>query len=423
MTLLLTMTLAGSLPVLFCLLLSLLCHDSFDAIHGIWLLRVGIFFYLIPVQLLYYVLPASVIPVNPKFSFFKDSQVLLDFSYKLQIPFHGKILLIPYWLFGMLAVGCAFSLLFFIQQSKIYRKLCRFYRPENSTPSEKVLYTEVSTPFTLGILHPHIFIPTKQKGMADSIYIYQHELYHIRHHDTLWKILCVLSLSIHWYNPFAWCLLFLYDFISECASDQSVTETLIEDKRRTYARLLIQYATQKRLQPIVWQNNFSQSKYLLKRRLTLIMKRSYTKKASHSFFLGLALLFSIIFGSSTVWAYSPPEVTGFINTPDYSLTKIYIIDENSTSPIETDADTIDFHGVNEVILNGDGTTEPLLSNTAEARATCKHSYAVKSVYTHNKNTTGGCVVKKYNVMCCTTCQVIKSRKLITTTTYAHCSHK
>ena len=153
------------------------------------------------------------------------------------------------------------------------------------------------------------------------------------------------------------------------------------------------------------------------------MKRSYRKKTAHAFFLGLALLVSVIFGSATVWAYSPLEVTGFINTPDYSLDKLYIIDENDISPFETDTDAIDFHEVDEVIINDDGTTEPLLSNTVEARANCKHTYAVKTVCTHNKNKTGGCVVKKYNVMCCTICQTIKSRKLISTTNYPNCPHK
>lgn len=423
MTLLLAMTIAGSMPVLLCLFLYLFYHDSFDAIHGIWLLRIGVFFYLVPVQLFYHVLPSSIIPVNLPFSFFKESQVLLDFSYKLQIPFRGKILLIPYWLFIALAVGCIFALLLFIQQRRAYKKFCQLYHKKESVQTEEVLYTDVSTPFTLGILHPHIFMPAKQKDMADKIYIYQHELYHIRHHDTLWKILCILALCIHWYNPFSWCLLFLYAFMSECAADQSVTQALEENKRRTYASMLIQYAAPKNKQPIVWQNHFSQSKHLLKRRLTLIMKRSYHKKASHSFFLGLTLLVSVILGSATVWAYSPLEVTGFINTPDYSLDKLYIIDENDISPFETDTDAIDFHEVDEVIINDDGTTEPLLQNTVEARANCKHTYAVKTVCTHNKNKTGGCVVKKYNVMCCTICQTIKSRKLISTTNYPNCPHK
>ncbi len=203
MTLLLTMTIAGSLPVLLCLLFCLFCRNSFDAIHGIWLLRVGVFFYLVPVQLLYHVLPAPIVSITPRFSFPKDPQILIDFSYKLQIPFHGKLLLIPYWLLGILAVGCAFSLLLFIQQSRKYLQFRRFYRPKQSTPAEEALYTEVSTPFTLGILHPHIFMPAQQKDVAGNSYIYQHELYHVQHHDTLWKILCILVLGIHWCNPFA----------------------------------------------------------------------------------------------------------------------------------------------------------------------------------------------------------------------------
>ena len=77
MTLLFTMTIAGSLPVLLCLLFCLFCRNSFDAIHGIWLLRIGIFFYLVPVQLLYHVLPAPIVSVTPRFSFPKDPQIFI----------------------------------------------------------------------------------------------------------------------------------------------------------------------------------------------------------------------------------------------------------------------------------------------------------------------------------------------------------
>lgn len=155
----------------------------------------------------------------------------------------------------------------------------------------------------------------------------------------------------------------------------------------------------------------------------MIMKRSYQKKTIHTFLLSMALFVSVIFGSATVWAYSPLEITGFMSEPDYTFTKLYLDNPDGTSPFALPTDTMEFHGMTEVILNEDGTTSPLSPTNIETQIACNHSYAVKTTYSHKKNTTGGCVLKTYHVMCCTSCQAIKSRKLIDTNTYTTCHHK
>lgn len=101
----LTMTFAGSVPVICCLIFYLADRQSFHAILAMHLLRISIFFYLIPIQLLYHVLPESVVPVVPVFSLPKDEHILVDFQNKLQIQLNQSVLLIPYWLIAIVFIG------------------------------------------------------------------------------------------------------------------------------------------------------------------------------------------------------------------------------------------------------------------------------------------------------------------------------
>ena len=85
-----TMTFAGSVPVICCLIFYLADRQSFHAILAMHLLRISIFFYLIPIQLLYHILPASIVPFKPVFSLPKDEHILVDFRNKLQIQLNQR---------------------------------------------------------------------------------------------------------------------------------------------------------------------------------------------------------------------------------------------------------------------------------------------------------------------------------------------
>mgnify|MGYP004583668577 FL=1 len=57
MELLVCMSIAGSIPVVICLLLYIIQRDNYNYILGRRLLLTGLFFYLVPVQLVKYLLP------------------------------------------------------------------------------------------------------------------------------------------------------------------------------------------------------------------------------------------------------------------------------------------------------------------------------------------------------------------------------
>ena len=62
MELLVCMSISGSIPVVICLLLYVIQRENYNYILGRRLLITGIFFYLIPIQLIKYLIPEEVYP-------------------------------------------------------------------------------------------------------------------------------------------------------------------------------------------------------------------------------------------------------------------------------------------------------------------------------------------------------------------------
>lgn len=97
----------------------------------------------------------------------------------------------------------------------------------------------ITAPATYGIFRPKIIIP-KRYELRDLHYILAHESAHIHRKDNLWRIIAVISASVHWFNPFAW--LFLKKFLeeTELACDERVLADCGVDKKKAYAIALVE---------------------------------------------------------------------------------------------------------------------------------------------------------------------------------------
>ena len=76
MELLVCMSISGSIPVVICLLLYVIQRENYNYILGRRLLLTGVFFYLVPVQLIKYLIPPNAFP---------ESQLLTNLSYIYQV--------------------------------------------------------------------------------------------------------------------------------------------------------------------------------------------------------------------------------------------------------------------------------------------------------------------------------------------------
>jgi beta-lactamase regulating signal transducer with metallopeptidase domain len=155
----------------------------------------------------------------------------------------------------------------------------------------------ISAPLTFGIFHPVILMPkvTDWNDETALQYILTHEYVHIRRFDTITKLVLIVTLCVHWFNPLVWVMYVLANRDLELSCDESVICLFGENTKSAYARTLISMEeTRSRLRPLC--NNFS--KNAIEERIVVIMKM---KKISLAAMLAAAIL---VVGVGTVFATS-----------------------------------------------------------------------------------------------------------------------
>ena len=95
MELLVCMSIAGSIPVVICLLLYIIQRGNYNYILGRRLLLTGVFFYLVPVQLVKYLLPKDALPETMLIG--KKADSYLSGSLAFWSEKQGDYIWIPQW--------------------------------------------------------------------------------------------------------------------------------------------------------------------------------------------------------------------------------------------------------------------------------------------------------------------------------------
>ena len=105
---------------------------------------------------------------------------------------------------------------------------------DNIYLSEKIV-----SPAVYGIIKPKIILPATYKD-RDIELIVIHEKTHISSFDNLWRIIALIIVSVHWFNPFSW--LFLKGFLAdlELSCDERVIAKIGKDRAKDYATSLLE---------------------------------------------------------------------------------------------------------------------------------------------------------------------------------------
>lgn len=155
----------------------------------------------------------------------------------------------------------------------------------------------VSAPLTFGVWHPVILMPKKTDWKNESAlqYVLEHEFVHIRRFDTIKKLLLIIAVCVHWFNPLVWAMYILANRDIELSCDEAVVHQFGNNTRATYAKILISMEeTRSGFTPLC--NNFS--KNAIEERITAIMK---IKKTT---ILSLVVAVALVIGTVTVFATS-----------------------------------------------------------------------------------------------------------------------
>ncbi len=154
-----------------------------------------------------------------------------------------------------------------------------------------------SAPLTYGVLHPVILMPisTKWENTDSLEYVLAHEYVHIRRFDSIRKLVLIVVLCVHWFNPLVWVMYILANRDIELSCDEAVVRFFGENTKAAYARALISMEeTRSGLTPLC----SSFSKNAIEERITAIMKIKKTTVFS------LVLAGFIVVGTATAFATS-----------------------------------------------------------------------------------------------------------------------
>lgn len=418
--LLICMGIAGTLPLVLCVLLMMIRRKNFSYRLGRDLVFLSLAGYLIPFQLIKYFMPLDVLESTDSLDVIVD---YVNFDNKEALSYRGisiwmsdwALMIVLCWLF--LLTG--FSIYQFVKYHQLTRKLKRITEKRTcflpgTGDVEYRISPQIGSPYTIGFVRPFIVVPESLEDSRLSEMIIRHEYSHLRSHDSFVKLLCLLAICLHFYNPLTLLTLLLYTRFSEYIADEAATEGFTLQDCKAYAAALVTHSGKTRQVPVVWRSNFGGKKQTIKRRVELIMARN--RKVSKIGTVA-AVLGSVVLSGSTVFAYAPAQT---IRTEANDSVSAF----ESVDLIFSDENT-DFWKDSQIhVLFPDNSTLVVDSNDSEARAIlCTHVYESCYADAHISNNSGGCTVKRYKAKRCKKCNDIVLQELVNTITYAKCIHK
>ena len=410
-------SIAGTMPLLVCLLLMLLKRKNFSYRLGRKLVLLSLVEYFIPFQMLKYYLPQDMLEETNSLN---AISYFVNFDDKEAVSYHGISVWMPDWILMIvlcwLFVIAGFSIYETIKYHQLTRKLKRIteirtYPLPGIGNVEYRISPEMNTPYTVGFVKPFIVVPAEFPNSKLSEMILRHEYSHLRRRDSIVKLICLLAICLHCFNPLTILTFLLYTRFSENIADEAATEGCSDEERRAYAKALVKLSARTRQVPVVWRNNLlGDKKESMKRRVELIMNRN--KKASKIGTVA-AVLASVILSGTTVFAYTPMQTVkdSTHTNEDYISFDFNIEAESLFSNYDTYFETMD------------GIIIPITTTNSNERAIfCSHNFKSGYVNKHYSQTNGGCMVKRYTGKICMKCNHIEVGDYISTTTYAKCPH-
>ncbi len=432
MKLLTCMSISGSIPVVICLLMYLIQRADYNYTLGRRLLITGILFYLMPVQLIKYLIPKDVFPTSMLIT--DESQLYLSGSLSFTPERQGEYIWMPQWFDIISKIWLVAIIIFAIYQ------IISFWRGAHSIQNyifdkvedsynNQVYYLipdGICGPCTIGFFRQKIVFP-ESFPMLHSEYdmVYKHEHSHLKNHDNLVKVLCLLVLCLHWMNPVAYLLLFLYIDTAEIVSDSAAVEGCLKECRKDYATLLVNEASTPDKNPVMWKNNlFSNKKKsgknmkILKRRIDYMMKEKKKGLLQRGIMVAVSAL-TIVSGAGTVLAYEPmlSSDESFSDVISDESLDVFAYNSSEFDPLAF----LDFSKSNSIFIDNNG-IQLACDESLSPYALCTHSMIDGTFYTHSKNSSGGCTVKVYTCKRCEKCGYLANKKYSHSITSTKCTH-
>ena len=203
----------------------------------------------------------------------------------------------------------------------------------------------VPTPFLIGIIKNAIIIPENNYTEEDLKWIFNHELIHFKRKDNILKLLMILALALHWFNPLIYILRRLFFEPCELSCDEQVIKDAEIKEIKEYSLILINSIKYKNeLKISLMSSKFSNKKInIIKRRIESMLN---LKSKKNGLLFG-AFIFFVVGG--TIFSFNSNNV--FADTPEDNGVKNYTFVETPTTAQEIPRET----GISAVTIKADST--------------------------------------------------------------------
>ena len=190
----------------------------------------------------------------------------------------------------------------------------------------------VSTSMLVGFFRPIVLLPDKKFDAYELELIFRHELVHYKRKDLLVKLLSMLTVSIHWFNPAVYLMSAQMQADCEASCDEAVLADMGEQNKMSYAELIIEMIGTKRQFASSLSTCFYGSKRSIKKRMSAIMEPSV--KLGKLKFLTVFPVLAITVLSGSVFALSEQEFL-YMPAEDVVLEELPVYDiVSEESPAE-----------------------------------------------------------------------------------------
>lgn len=264
-------------------------------------------------------------PIHFAASEYERLAIVEHFHISEILPTTANILNISWWQAGFMVwfVGAIASVMYHIIKHYRFMKMVRRWSEKITDKQILSLFQELKaemgikkrvslylcpfgSPMIIGLIHPKLFLPTKNLEQDELRFILRHELVHYKRKDLLYKYLVIMATAIHWFNPIIYLIARSINMLSEISCDAAVVKSTDVDTRQSYSETLIGVVQYQSKLKTALSTNFYGSKKGVKNRITSIM--DIRKKRSGIIIACVIMVFTVgtgfIFTTTPVLAYS-----------------------------------------------------------------------------------------------------------------------
>lgn len=442
MNLLFSMSLAGSMILLIYLVIRPVAIRYFPAAWRYRFLKVNLLIFLLPYQYYKYtymeilgkLFAKQEKSAAPSYSAIRTyNTIYIDSEGGVHFE-NQSVIISALVLWGLITL--AFLLYHLISYILCIRNLRQVAKSSVSATLEAVLHTStkfaeakipvytsrlIAMPFTIGFFNPRILLPDSLSDQTTLRMVVSHELEHVRNRDNFIKLLCLLVLLLHCYNPLVYLLYWEICKVSEQVCDSVAIKDMPEREIEKYQLLILEMSQKAPKINALLASPLSGRFKAIRERIIVMSQTPVSPRKTRIASLVLAVLI-LALSPISVFAYATPAIIDPVDQIIYeNRDHMYFKASSSSSSSTFLSDPFREYGTaHDLFVDTDGNIY-ILPDT-NISSTCSHIWEDGEVYIHNEKDNGGCTVYIYLAQRCKKCQCVRHLVYDHETTYRKCPH-